>query len=92
MRRDGQDGPGRTRRTGRTRTPLRAASPGERGAGPLANYALLFILFFALSWGPVFWDEVFINTSDAAADTVHAVLTGAGRPVPALCKFGGQWL
>ena len=33
-----------------------------------------------LSWGLVLWDEVFINTSGAAAaDTVHAVLTGAGR-------------
>ena len=34
-----RDGPERTRRTGRTRTPLLAASAGERGAGPLANYA-----------------------------------------------------
>ncbi len=34
-----RDGPERTRRTGRTRTPLLAASAEERGAGPLANYA-----------------------------------------------------
>ena len=46
-------------------------------AGELA--LLLFIRFFAFSWGLVLWDEVFINTSDTAADTVHAVLTGAGR-------------
>ena len=45
----------------------------------LALCILLFILFFALSWGLVLWDEVFVNTSDTAADTVHAVLTGAGR-------------
>ena len=50
------------------------ATPGE-----LALCILLFILFFALIWGLVLWDEVFINTSDTAADTVHAVLTGAGR-------------
>ena len=50
------------------------ATPGE-----LALCILLFILFFALSWGLVLWDEVFINTSDTAADTVHAILTGAGR-------------
>ena len=50
------------------------ATPGE-----LALCILLFILFFAFSWGLVLWDEVFINTSDTAADTVHAVLTGAGR-------------
>ena len=43
------------------------------------HWGLLFILFFAFSWGLVLWDEVFINTSDTAADTVHAVLTGAGR-------------
>ena len=47
--------------------------------GELALCILLFILFFALSWGLVLWDEVFINTSDTAADTFHAVLTGAGR-------------
>ena len=40
---------------------------------------LLFILFFAFSWGLVLWDEVFNNTSDTAPGTVHAVLTGAGR-------------
>ena len=39
----------------------------------------VFILFFAFSWGLVLWDEVFINTSDTSADTVHAVLTGAGQ-------------
>ena len=73
-----------TRRTG---TPPRAAPAGERGAGvplapegELALCILLFILFLALSWGClVLWDEVFINTSDTAADTVHAVLTGGGR-------------
>ena len=55
--------------------PLWPPTPGE-----LALCILLFILFFALSWGGlVLWDEVFINTSDTAADTVHAVLTGAGR-------------
>ena len=48
-------------------------------AGELALCILLFILFFAFSWGLVLWDEVFINTSDTAADTVHAVLTGGGR-------------
>ena len=49
-------------------------------AGELALCILLFILFFAFSWGGlVFWEEVFINTSDTAADTVHAVLTGPGR-------------
>ena len=48
-------------------------------AGELALCVLLFILFFAFSWGLVLWDGVFINTSDTAADTVHAVLTGAGR-------------
>ncbi len=48
--------------------------------GELALCVLLFILFFALSWGAlVLWDEVFINTSDTAPETVHAVLTGAGR-------------
>ena len=41
--------------------------------------ALCVTLFFAFSWSMVLWDEVFINTSDAAADTVHAVLTDAGR-------------
>ena len=40
------------------------ATPGE-----LALCILLFILFFALSLGLVLWDEVFINTSDTAADT-----------------------
>ena len=78
MRRDGPEGP--ERRCGR-RLPekeepgfLWPPTPGE-----LALCILLFILFFALSWGLVLWDEVFINTSDTAPDTVHAVLTGAGR-------------
>ena len=57
------------------RQPEKEATPGE-----LALCILLFIFFFAFSWGGlVLWDEVFINTSDTAADTVHAVLTGAGR-------------
>ena len=47
--------------------------------GELALCILLLILFFAFSWGLVLRDEVFINTSDTAADTAHAVLTGAGR-------------
>ena len=49
------------------------------GPGDLALCILLFILFFAFSWGLVLWDKVFINTSDTAADTVYAVLTGAGQ-------------
>ena len=53
---------------------------GPRRPGELALCILLFILFFAFSWGGlVLWDEVFINTSDTAPETVHAVLTGAGR-------------
>ena len=56
------------------RQPEKEATPGE-----LARCILLFILFFAISSGLVLWDEVFINTSDTPADTVHAVLTGAGR-------------
>ena len=80
MRRDGPEGPGlpRGRRQPEREEPgfLWPPTPGE-----LALCILLFILFFAFSWGGlVLWDEVFINTSDsAAADTVHAVLTGAGR-------------
>ena len=35
--------------------------------------------FFAFSGGLALWNEVFINTSDTASETVHAVLTGAGR-------------
>ena len=76
MRRDGPELP-----RGR-----RQPEKEERGflwpptAGELALCILLFILFFAFSWGGlVLWDEVFINTSDAAANTVHAVLTSAGR-------------
>ena len=79
MRRDGPEGPelpgGRSQPEKEELVPPWPATPGE-----LALCILLFILFFALSWGLVLWDEVFINTSAAAAaDTVHAVLTGAGR-------------
>ena len=79
MRRDGPEGPelphGRRQPEDEDRGFLWPPTAGE-----LALYVLLFILFFASSWGLVLWDEVFINTSDAAAaDTVHAVLTGAGR-------------
>ena len=72
MRRDGPEGP---ELPGGRRQPEKEATPGE-----LALCILLFILFFACSWGGlVLWDEVFINTSDTAAETAHAVLTGAGR-------------
>ena len=75
MRRDGPELPcGRRQPEKEELVPPWPATPGE-----LALCILLFILFFALSWGLVLWDEVFINTSDTAADTVHAVLTGAGR-------------
>ena len=78
MRRDGPEGPelphGRRQPEKEELVPLWSPGPGE-----LAICILLFILFFAFSWSLVLWDEVFINTSDAAADTVHAVLTGAGR-------------
>ena len=79
MRRDGPEGPelphGRRQPEDEERRFLWPPTAGE-----LALCVLLFILFFAFSWGLVLWDEVFINTSDAAAaDTVHAVLTGAGR-------------
>ena len=79
MRRDGPEGPelpgGRRQPEDEERGFLWPPGPGE-----LALCILLFILFFACSWGGlVLWDEVFINTSDTAADTVHAVLTGAGR-------------
>ena len=80
MRRDGPEEPqlpcGRPQPEDEERGFLWPPTPGE-----LALCVLLFILFFAFSWGGlVLWDEVFINTSDAAAaDTVHAVLTGAGR-------------
>ena len=41
---------------------------------------LMTLVSDTLSWGGlVLWDEVFINTSDTAPDTVHAVRTGAGR-------------
>ena len=78
MRRDGPEGP---------ELPHRRRQPEdeERGflwpptASELVLCILLFILFFALSWGLVLWDAVFNNTSDTAAGTVHAVLTGAGR-------------
>ena len=79
MRQDGPEGPERScgRRLPEKEEPgfLWPPTPGE-----LALCILLFILFFAFSWGGlVLWDEVFINTSDTAADTVHAVLTGRGR-------------
>ena len=79
MRRDGPEGPelpgGRRQPEKEELVPLWPPGPGE-----LALCILLFILFFAFSWGGlVVWDEVFINTSDTAADTVYAVLTGAGR-------------
>ena len=79
MRRDGPEGPERPhgRRQPEKEVPGFLWPPT---AGELALCILLFILFFAFSWGSlVLWDEVFINTSDTAADTVHAVLTGAGR-------------
>ena len=78
MRRDEPEGPERPRR----RHQPEDEEPGflwPPTAGELALCILLFILFFAFSWGLVLWDEVFINTPDTAADTVHAVLTGAGR-------------
>ena len=71
MRREGPEGPELP--CGR-RQPEKEATPGE-----LALCILLFILFFAFSSGLVLWDEVFINTSDTPPETVHAVLTGAGR-------------
>ena len=79
MRRDGPEGPERPRRRHQPEKEepgfLWPATPGE-----LALCILLFILFFAFSWGGlVLWDEVFINTPDTAADTVYAVLTGAVR-------------
>ena len=79
MRRHGPEGPelpsGRRQPEKEELVPLWPPGPGE-----LALCILLFILFFALSWGGlVFWDEVFINTSDTASETVYAVLTGAGR-------------
>ena len=80
MRRDGPEGPelpcGRRQPEKVEPGFLWPPTPGE-----LALCILLFILFFAFSWGLVIWDEVFINTSDTAPDTVHAVLTGAGRMV-----------
>ena len=80
MRRDGPEGPelpcGRRQPQEEEPAFIWPPTPGE-----VTLCILLFILFFAFSWGSlVLWDEVFINTSDAAAaDTVHAVLTGAGR-------------
>ena len=79
MRRAGPEGPelrcGRRQPEKEEPVPVWPPGPGE-----LALCILLFILFFALSWGGlVLWDEVFINTSDTAPETVHAVLTGAGR-------------
>ena len=75
MRRDGPELPrGRAQPEKEELVPPWPATPGE-----LALCILLFILFLALSWGGlVLWDEVFINTSDTAADTVHAVLHRRG--------------
>ena len=72
MRRDGPELPcGRAQPEKEELVPPWPATPGELA---------LCILFFAFNWGGlVLWDEVFINTSDTAADTVHAVLTGGGR-------------
>ena len=78
MRRDEPEGP----ELPRGRRQPEKEEPGflwPPGPGDLALCILLFILFFAFSWGLVLWDEVFINTSDTVADTVHAVLTGGGR-------------
>ena len=79
MRRDGPEGPelpcGRRQPEKEEPGFLWPPTPGE-----LALCILLFILFFAFSWGGlILWDEVFINTSDTTADTFHPVLTGAGR-------------
>ncbi len=78
----GRDGPERPELPCGRRQP-EEEEPGfiwPPGPGELALCILLFILFFAFSWrGLVVWDEVFINTSDTAPETVHAVLTGAGR-------------
>ena len=79
MRRDGPEGPELPHRR-RQPEKEEPAAPWPTTPGELILCILLFILFFAFSWGLVLWDEVFINTSDAAAaDTVHAVFTGAGR-------------
>ena len=79
MRRDGPEGPGLP--CGRHQP--EKEEPGflwPPTAGELALCVLLFIFFFAFSWGGlVLWDEVFINTSDTAPETVHVVLAGAGR-------------
>ena len=80
MRRDGPEGP---------ELPCGRAQPEKEEpgflwpptAGELALCILLFIAFFTFSWGLVLWDEVVINTSNTAPETVHAVLTGAGRMV-----------
>ena len=78
MRRDGPEGPELPR--GRRQPEKEELVPlWPPGRGELALCVLLSILFFAFSWGLVLRDEVFINTSDAAADTARAVLTGAGR-------------
>ena len=63
MRRNGPEGPGlpcgRRQPEKEELVPLWPPGPGE-----LALCILLFILFFAFSWGGlVLWDEVFINTS-----------------------------
>ena len=85
MRRDGPERPerpglpsGRRQPEDQERGFLWPPTPGELALCVLL-FILFFILFFAFSWGLVLWDEVFINTSDTSADTVHAVLTGAGQ-------------
>ena len=79
MRRDGPEGPERP--CGR-RQPEKE-EPGflwPPTAGELAPLHSALHPFLRLQLGGlVLWDEVFINTSDTAADTGHAVLTGAGR-------------
>ena len=77
MRRDGPEGPELPHRRPQPEKE-ELVPPWPSTVGELAFCILLFILFFAFSWGLVLWDEVFINTSDTAAETVHAVLTNAG--------------
>ena len=82
MRRDEPEGPeGPELSSGRPHPEKEELVPiWPPGPGELALCILPFILFFAFSWGGlVLWDEVFINTSDTAPETVYTVLTGAGR-------------
>ena len=89
MRRDGPEGPGLP--CGRHQPEKEeSAAPWPTTPGELVLCILLFSLFFAFSWGLVLWDEVFNNTSDTAADTVHAVLTGAGPDGGLLRGAGGN--